>query len=627
MIVKYSLTKKQKKNLYRILITAVLLIIVRFIDIEVIQLIIYGIAYIIVGYDILRKAFKGIIHKQLFDENFLMSVATIGAIILGDYSESVMVMLVYQIGELFQSIAVSRSRKNIADLMDIRPDFAYLLDENGEYQKVDPSDIAMGSTILVKVGDKVPLDGIITKGETTLNTAALTGESKPRTAGIKDEVISGSINMTEVIEVKTTKEFGESTVSKILNLVENATSNKSKSEDFISKFAKYYTPIVCISALVVATIPPLFNVLMGNPSNINEWVFKALTFLVISCPCALVISIPLSFFAAIGGASHNGILIKGSNYVEDLSKTKYVVFDKTGTMTKGVFEVYGIHHSPLSDEEVIEYAAYSECLSNHPIAKSIVKKYGKPIDKTRIESVKEISGKGIKAIVDSKHILVGNDLLFKEEKIKTITCEDDVGTIVHVGINGKYAGHILINDIIKENSKLTIETLNSIGIKDTCMLTGDESKIANHVKNELGIKEVYSNLLPQDKVDKVKEMLTKKELNNKLMFIGDGINDAPVIMLSDIGVAMGALGSDAAIEAADVVLMDDDPLKAAKAIIYAKKCMRIVYENIYFAIGVKVLVLLLSLIGISSMWLAVFADTGVMVIAVLNAIRALRIKV
>jgi len=627
MTVKYSLTKKQKRNVYRIIIAITLLVIAKFIEIDIAQLVIYAIAYVTVGFDIIKKAFKGIVHKQVFDENFLMTVATIGAIILGDYSEGVMVMLVYQIGELFQSIAIGRSRKNIAELMDIRPDYAYLVKDNNEYEKVDPDDVPIGSIILVKVGDKIPLDGIIVKGETSLNTAALTGEATPKSVGVKDEVTSGSINMTSVIEVKTTKEFGESTVSKILNLVENATSNKSKSEDFISKFARYYTPIICISAVVVAIIPPLFNILVGNPSNINEWVFKALTFLVISCPCALVISIPLSFFAAIGGASHNGILIKGSNYVEELSKVKQVVFDKTGTMTKGVFEVYGIHHSPISNEEVIEYAAYSECLSNHPIAKSIVRKYGKAIDKTRIDSVSEISGKGIKAIVDKKHILVGNDKLFEEANIKTITCEDDFGTIVHVAINNEYVGHILINDIIKDNSKATIETLNKIGIKNTTMLTGDDYKVAEHIKDELGISEVHAKLLLTDKVNIVKEMLTKKEDKTNLMFVGDGINDAPAIMLSDIGVAMGALGSDAAIEAADVVLMDDDPLKSAKAIIYAKKCMRIVYENIYFAIGIKVLVLILSLFGISSMWLAVFADTGVMVLAVLNAIRALRIKV
>jgi len=626
-IVKYTLTKKEKKNLFRIIVATLLLIVAKLIEVEVVKLILFAIAYIIVGYDIIKKAFKGIVNKQVFDENFLMTVATIGAIILGDYSEGVMVMLVYQIGELFQSIAISKSRKNIADLMDIRPDYAYLVKDNDKYEKVDPNDVPVGSTILVKVGDKVPIDGVIIKGETTLNTAALTGESKPRTAGIKDEVISGSINMTGGIAVQTTKEFGESTASKILDLVENATSNKSKSEDFITKFAKYYTPIVCIAAVVVAIIPPLFNVIIGNPSNIDDWVFKALTFLVISCPCALVISIPLSFFAAIGGASSHGVLIKGSNYVENLSNTKYVVFDKTGTMTKGVFEVNGIHHSPLSDEQVIEYAAYSECLSNHPIAKSIVTKYDKPIDKTRIDSIKEISGMGIKAIIDKKQVVVGNEKLFEEEHIEIKVCEDDFGTVVHVAIDGEYAGHLLINDIIKENSKPTIETLNSIGITNTIMLTGDDEKVANHVKDELGISEVHANLLPQDKVNIVQDMISKKQEKDKLMFIGDGINDAPVIMLSDVGVAMGALGSDAAIEAADVVLMDDDPLKAAKAIIYAKKCMRIVYENIIFAIGIKILVLILSLFGITDMWLAVFADTGVMVLAVLNSIRALRIKV
>lgn len=621
------MSKKQKKNLYRIIIALVLLIILHFLPIEnkYLQLCLYMIPYLVVGYDILRKAFLSIKNRESFDENFLMAVATIGAIALGEYHEGVEVMLFYQIGEWFQSYAVGKSRKNIAKLMDIRPDYANIEKDN-EIVQVDPNEVNIGDIIFVKVGEKIPLDGIIVEGETSLNTSALTGESKPKDVTVNDEVISGCINMTSPIKIKTTKLFGESTVSKVLDLIENATSNKSKSEDFITKFAKYYTPAVCYSALALAIIPPLFNaIVLHNPLDFSTWVFRALTFLVISCPCALVISIPLTFFAGIGGASNAGVLIKGSNYLEALSKTKYVAFDKTGTVTLGIFEVTTIHNSNFSKEELLEYAAHAEVYSNHPIGISIVKEYGKSIDTDRIKSIKEISGKGIEAVIDDKKILVGNDKLMHDNGIKENECHEQ-GSIVHLAINGEYKGHIHIGDKIKPTAKKAIEELKANGIKETIVLTGDEKEIAENVAKQLGINKVFAELLPQDKVSKVQELLKLKEENETLAFVGDGINDAPVISLADVGIAMGSLGSDAAIEAADIVLMDDDPLKVSKAIKIARKCMRIVYENIYFAIGVKLITLVLSAFGKTQMWMAIFADVGVMIIAVINAIRALRVK-
>ena len=584
----------------------------------------FMIPYLIIGYDILKKAFKGIRNKQVFDENFLMAVATIGAILLGDYTEGTAVMLFYQIGELFQSYAVGRSRRNISELMDIRPDYANV-ENNGELEQVDPDEVAIGTIIVVQPGEKVPIDGVITEGTSTLNTSALTGESLPRSAKVGDEVISGCINMTGLLKIRTTKEFGESTVSKILELVENSSSRKSKSENFISKFAKYYTPAVCYGALALALLPPIVLLLMGKPAMWGDWIYRALTFLVISCPCALVISIPLSFFAGIGGASNQGVLVKGSNYLETLAQTKYVVFDKTGTMTQGVFEVSGIHHNEMSDEKLLEYAALAECSSSHPISKSLQKAYGKPVDRNRVTDIEEISGNGVIAKVDGVSVAAGNAKLMKKLGIAYQECHH-VGTVVHMAVDGRYAGHILISDIIKPHAKEAIAELKKAGISRTVMLTGDSKRVADQVATELGIDEVYSELLPADKVTKVEELLDKKTAKEKLAFVGDGINDAPVLSRADIGIAMGALGSDAAIEAADIVLMDDDPLKISKAIKIARKCIRIVYENIYFAIGIKVLCLILGAIGIANMWMAIFADVGVMIIAVLNAIRALFVK-
>ena len=554
-----------------------------------------------------------------------MAIATVGAIALGEYSEGTAVMLFYQIGEWFQSYAVGKSRRNISELMDIRPDYANIEDDSGNIVQVDPDEVEIGSIIIVKPGEKIPIDGKIIEGTSSLNTSALTGESLPQEVTTNDEVISGCINITGLLKIKTTKEFGESTVSKILDMVENASSKKSKSENFISKFARYYTPAVCYSALALALVPPIINLLMGNEASWSVWVYRALTFLVISCPCALVISIPLSFFAGIGGASNSGVLVKGSNYLEALATTKYVVFDKTGTMTQGVFEVSGIHHSTIENDQLLEYATLAESYSTHPISKSLQKAYGKPVDKTRIKDVKEISGHGVIAKIDNITVMAGNDKLMKKFNISYVDCHS-IGTIVHIAIDNKYAGHILISDLIKPTAKQAIQELKNIGIKKTIMLTGDISKVANKVATDLNIDQVYSELLPEDKVTKVEELLNQKSNKEKLAFVGDGINDAPVLSRADIGIAMGALGSDAAIEAADIVLMDDDPLKIAKAIKISKKCLKIVYENIYFAIGIKVICLILGAIGIANMWLAIFADVGVMVIAVLNAIRALNVK-
>lgn len=620
------MNKKQKKVLIRIIVAALLIIILSFLPVEgYLEFGLYMIPYLVIGYDILKKAFKGILNKQVFDENFLMAVATVGAIVLGDYKEGVAVMLFYQIGELFQSYAVGKSRRNISELMDIRPDYANI-ERDGKLEKVDPDEVEIGTVIVVQPGEKIPIDGIITEGRTTLNTSALTGESMPREAETGDEVISGCINMTGVLKIETTREFGESTVSKILDLVENSSSKKSRSENFISKFAKYYTPAVCYSALALAILPPLVRMLfMGLSPEWGDWIYRALTFLVISCPCALVISIPLSFFAGIGGASKEGVLVKGSNYLETLAQTKYVVFDKTGTMTQGVFEVSGVHHSEMEDAELLEYAALAESFSSHPISKSLQKAYGKEIDKTRVSDVEEISGNGVIAKVDGIPVAAGNAKLMKRLHIEYKDCHH-VGTIVHMAVNGKYAGHILISDIIKPHAKEAIQALKGAGVTKTVMLTGDAGNVAEQVAKELGITEVYSELLPADKVSKVEQLLEEKTDKEKLAFVGDGINDAPVLSRADIGIAMGALGSDAAIEAADIVLMDDDPLKIAKAIKISRKCIRIVYENIYFAIGIKILCLILGALGIANMWLAIFADVGVMVIAVLNAIRALFVR-
>ena len=619
------MNKKQKKMLVRIIISLVLVVVFSQLPVEgYLRFGLFMIPYLIIGYDILKKAFKGIRNKQVFDENFLMAVATIGAILLGDYTEGTAVMLFYQIGELFQSYAVGRSRRNISELMDIRPDYANV-ENNGELEQVDPDEVAIGTIIIVQPGEKVPIDGVITEGTSTLNTSALTGESLPRSAKVGDEVISGCINMTGLLKIRTTKEFGESTVSKILELVENSSSRKSKSENFISKFAKYYTPAVCYGALALALLPPIVLLIMGKPAMWGDWIYRALTFLVISCPCALVISIPLSFFAGIGGASNQGVLVKGSNYLETLAQTKYVVFDKTGTMTQGVFEVSGIHHNEMSDEKLLEYAALAECSSSHPISKSLQKAYGKPVDRNRVTDIEEISGNGVIAKVDGVSVAAGNAKLMKKLGIAYQECHH-VGTVVHMAVDGRYAGHILISDIIKPHAKEAIAELKKAGISRTVMLTGDSRRVADQVAAELGIDEVYSELLPADKVTKVEELLDKKTAKEKLAFVGDGINDAPVLSRADIGIAMGALGSDAAIEAADIVLMDDDPLKISKAIKIARKCIRIVYENIYFAIGIKVLCLILGAIGIANMWMAIFADVGVMIIAVLNAIRALFVK-
>ena len=611
--------------LIRIIIAAVLIVVFSLLPAEgYLRFVLFMIPYLVIGYDILKKAFKGILNKQVFDENFLMAVATVGAILLGDYSEGVAVMLFYQIGELFQSYAVGKSRRNISELMDIRPDYANI-EKDGTLEQVDPDEVEIGTIIVVQPGEKVPIDGVITEGTSTLNTSALTGESLPRDAKAGDEVISGCINMTGLLKIRTTKEFGESTVSKILELVENSSSRKSKSENFISKFAKYYTPAVCYGALALAFIPPIVLLIMGKPAMWGDWIYRALTFLVISCPCALVISIPLSFFAGIGGASNQGILVKGSNYLETLAQTKYVVFDKTGTMTQGVFEVSGIHHNEMPDEKLLEYAALAECSSSHPISKSLQKAYGKPIDRNRVTDIEEISGNGVIAKVDGISVAAGNTKLMNRLGIAYQDCHH-VGTVVHMAIDGKYAGHILISDIIKPHAKEAIAELKKAGISKTVMLTGDSKRVADQVAEEMGIQEVYSELLPADKVSRVEELLNQKSEKAKLAFVGDGINDAPVLSRADIGIAMGALGSDAAIEAADIVLMDDDPLKISKAIKIARKCIRIVYENIYFAIGIKILCLILGALGIANMWVAIFADVGVMILAVLNAIRTLFVK-
>ena len=624
------MNKKQKKMLTRILIAAAMLIALKLIPVTgILQLALYLVVYGIIGYDILKKAWKGILNRQVFDENFLMAVATIGAFALaiyersGDYVEAIAVMLFYQIGELFQSYAVGKSRRNISALMDIRPDYANI-ERDGQLEKVAPDDVEIGSVIVVQPGEKVPLDGVILSGTSSLNTSALTGESLPRDAKEGDEVISGCINMTGVLRIQTTKEFGESTVSKILELVEDSSSHKSKSEAFISKFARVYTPAVCYSALALAILPPVVRLLTGNSAQWGEWIYRALTFLVISCPCALVISIPLSFFAGIGGASKEGVLIKGSNYLETLSQVKTVVFDKTGTLTQGVFEVSGVHHNEMEDEKLLEYAALAECASSHPISKSLQRAYGKEIDRDRVSDIQEISGKGISAKVDGHDVLAGNSKLMELNRIAFIDCHS-VGTIIHMAIDGEYAGHIVISDVVKPHAKEAIERLKHSGVEKTVMLTGDTRRVAEQVAKDLGVDEVHSDLLPADKVAQVEKLLAAKGDKDKLAFVGDGINDAPVLSRADIGIAMGAMGSDAAIEAADVVLMDDDPMKIAKAIRISRKCIGIVYQNIVFALVVKFACLALGALGIANMWAAIFADVGVMVLAVLNAIRALRV--
>ena len=624
------MTKKQKKMLLRILIAAVMLVALHFIPVTGwLRLALYLAAYIVIGYDIMKKAGQGILNGRVFDENFLMAVATIGAFALaiyeksGDYNEAIAVMLFYQIGELFQSYAVGKSRKNISALMDIRPDYANI-EVDGKLEKVDPDEVAVGSVIVVQPGEKVPLDGVIIDGTSTLNTSALTGESLPRDAKTGDEIISGCINMTGVLKIRTTKEFGESTVSKILELVENSSSRKSRSEDFIAKFARIYTPAVCYSALALAVLPPVVRLVMGLTSEWEQWMYRALTFLVTSCPCALVVSIPLSFFAGIGGASKEGVLIKGSNYLETLSQVKTVVFDKTGTLTKGVFEVSAVHHSPMEQEKLLEYAALAECASSHPISKSLQKAYGKEIDRSRVTDIEEISGRGILAKVDGIPVAAGNHKLMEQLGIDFIDCHSP-GTIIHMAVDGKYAGHIVISDVVKPNSKKAIEQLHRAGVTKTVMLTGDAKKVADSVAKELGVDEVYSDLLPADKVEKVEALLSKQSGKAKLAFVGDGINDAPVLSRADIGIAMGAMGSDAAIEAADIVLMDDEPLQIAKAIKISRKCIGIVYQNIVFALMVKFACLALVALGAANMWAAIFADVGVMVLAVLNAIRALRV--
>lgn len=623
------MTKKQKKVLYRIIIAAVLMIVLGFLPLQgLLRFVLYLVPYLIIGHDILRKAYKGILNKQVFDENFLMATATVGAMIIGvtgdgDYTEAIAVMLFYQIGELFQSYAVGKSRKNISELMDIRPDYANI-EADGVLEQVDPDEVAVGSVILVQPGEKVPIDGIVIEGNSTLNTSALTGESVPRDIKEGEEVISGCINMTGVLRIQTTKEFGESTVSKILDLVENASSRKAKSENFISKFAKYYTPIVCYSALALAIVPPIVNIFMQAAPNWGDWMYRALSFLVTSCPCALVISIPLSFFGGIGGASKDGILIKGSNYIETLASAKYVVFDKTGTVTQGVFEVTEVTPNQMSEEELLEYAALAESYSTHPISKSLKNAYGKQLDMAKVSDVQEISGHGVTAKVSGKEIAVGNEKLMHKLQVPFIPC-DAVGTQVYVAVDGSFAGSIVISDKIKSSAKIAMEALKKAGIKKLVMLTGDAKKVADYVAGELGIDEVHSELLPADKVAKVEAMLAHKGEKENLVFVGDGVNDAPVLSRADVGIAMGAIGSDAAIEAADIVLMDDDPAKIAKAIKHSKKCMRIVYQNIYFAIGVKVLCLIFVALGMANMWLAIFADVGVMVIAVINATRTLGI--
>ncbi len=624
------MNRKQKKMLARILTAAAMLIALKLIPVTgVLQLALYLVAYLVIGYDILKKAWRGILNRQVFDENFLMAVATVGAFALaivsrsGDYVEAIAVMLFYQIGELFQSYAVGKSRRNISALMDIRPDYANI-ERDGQLEKVDPDEVEIGSVIVVQPGEKVPLDGVILSGASSLNTSALTGESLPRDAKTGDEVISGCINMTGVLRIQTTKAFGESTVSKILELVEDSSSHKSKSENFISKFARVYTPAVCYSALALAVLPPVVRLMLGYPAQWGDWVYRALTFLVISCPCALVISIPLSFFAGIGGASKEGVLIKGSNYLETLSKVKTVVFDKTGTLTQGVFEVSGVHHSEMENEKLLEYAALAECASSHPISKSLQRAYGKAIDRDRVRDIQEISGKGVSAVVDGHAVLAGNDKLMALRGIPFIGCHS-VGTIIHIAIDGQYAGHIVISDVVKPHAKEAIERLKHAGVEKTVMLTGDSRRVADQVAGALGVDEVHSELLPADKVAQVEKLLSGKGGKDKLAFVGDGINDAPVLSRADIGIAMGAMGSDAAIEAADVVLMDDDPLKIAKAIRISRKCIGIVYQNIVFALAVKFACLALGALGLANMWAAIFADVGVMVLAVLNAIRALRV--
>lgn len=625
------MNKKQKKMLARIITTAVMIAALQFIPATgILKFALYLAAYLIIGYDILKKAGKGILNRQAFDENFLMAVATIGAFALaiysgsGDYNEAIAVMLFYQIGEWFQSYAVGKSRKNISALMDIRPDYANL-ERDGKLERVDPDEVGIGSIIVVQPGEKIPLDGVVVEGASSLNTSALTGESLPRDAKEGDEVISGCINMTGVLKIRTNREFGESTVSKILELVENSSSRKSKSEDFIAKFARIYTPAVCYSALALAILPPLVRMLfMGMSPQWGDWIYRALTFLVISCPCALVISVPLSFFAGIGGASKEGVLIKGSNYLETLSKAKYVVFDKTGTLTQGVFEVSGVHHNEMENEKLLEYAALAECASSHPISKSLQKAYGREIDRSRVTDIEEISGHGIVARVDGKSVAAGNDKLMEKLNISYYDCHS-VGTIIHMAIDGQYAGHIVISDIIKPQSREAVAALKKAGVEKTVMLTGDSRRVAEKVASHLGIDEVYSELLPADKVEKVEELLAAKSEKAKLAFVGDGINDAPVLTRADIGIAMGAMGSDAAIEAADIVLMDDNPLQIAKAIKISRKCIGIVYQNIAFALVVKFACLALGAVGIANMWFAIFADVGVMIIAILNAIRALRV--
>ena len=623
------MNRKQKKNLIRIIIAAVLLIFLKLVSLPTwLSVVLYLAAYIVIGYDILRKAFKGILNKQVFDENFLMAVATVGAIALAvyersaDLSEAVAVMLFYQIGELFQSYAVGKSRRNISALMDIRPDYANI-EKDGQLERVDPDEVEIGSVIVVQPGEKVPIDGTVIEGTSSLNTSALTGESLPRDVAVGDEIISGCINMTGVLKIRTSKAFGESTVSKILELVDSSGARKSRAESFISRFARIYTPVVCYSALALAVLPPVIRLIMGMGGEWSTWIYRALTFLVISCPCALVISIPLSFFAGIGGASHEGILIKGSNYLETMSQVKTMVFDKTGTLTQGVFEVSGIHHSAIENEKLIEYAALAECASSHPISQSLRRAYGKEIDRDRVTDIQEVSGKGVIAKVDGVTVAAGNDKLMAQLGIEAIPCRS-VGTVIHIAIDGKYSGHILISDVEKPDAKDAIAALKRAGVTKTVMLTGDSDKVAQYTAKNLGVDEVYSELLPGDKVDKVEMLLSKLEGRGKLAFVGDGINDAPVLSRADIGIAMGAMGSDAAIEAADIVLMDDDPMKIAKGIKISRKCIRIVHENIVFALVIKFACLLLGALGIANMWAAIFADVGVMVLAVLNAIRALR---
>lgn len=625
------MNKKQKKMLIRILIAAVLMVVLHFVPASgILRFVLYMIPYAIIGYDILIKAGKGVKNRQPFDENFLMAVATVGAIVLGltqsgDYTEAIGVMLFYQVGEWFQSYAVGKSRRNISQLMDIRPDYANI-EQDGALEQVDPDEVEVGTIIIVQPGEKVPIDGVIVEGSSTLDTSALTGESLPRETAPGDEIISGCINLSGVLKIRTTREFGESTVSKILDLVENASSRKSRSEAFISRFARVYTPAVCYSALALLILPPLVRMfLLDLPADWGDWLYRALTFLVISCPCALVISIPLSFFAGIGGASNAGVLIKGSNYLETLSQVKAIVFDKTGTLTQGVFEVSGIHHNKLEDEKLLELAALAESASSHPISRSLQRAYGKPVDRSRVSDIQEISGNGVIAKVDGVDVAAGNDKLMKRLGIDFIPCHH-VGTIIHMAVNGDYAGHIVISDVIKPHSKQAIRDLHRAGIQKTIMLTGDIDPVARQVAEELGIDEVYSELLPADKVEKVESLLQNKPSGGKLAFVGDGINDAPVLSRADIGIAMGAMGSDAAIEAADVVLMDDDPLKIVKAVKISRKCLRIVYQNIVFAIGIKLICLVLGALGLANMWLAIFADVGVMILAVLNAIRALFVK-